>query len=419
MPTPRGALPIILAFAAACGPNGGGSGGSPGVAGASGGGGEAGIGGDGGTAGDGAGGQAGGVGGDVIGGAGGGGSTGAAGTTAGAGGGGAGTAGVAGGGTGGGPLPGPALKLAADQSGRLIGAALGASHLSDPAYATTAASQFNFVTPENEMKWDATEATRNVFTFQRADAIMAFAASHGMQVKGHTLLWHQQLPSWVSALQDATEVRNVMINHITQVGLHFRGRVIAWDVVNEAIADGSQALRANVFVQWLGARYIDDAFFAAQAADPFARLYYNDYGGEGMNAKSDAIYNLVKGMLERGVPVHGVGLQMHTGPADSPSAADVATNMQRLAALGLDVMITEMDVSICSGDLQTQGRRFHDIVARCVAQPFCRAVTVWGVPDKYSWRNGQGCATPRPLLFDDNYLPKPAHTSVMNALMGL
>ena len=122
-------------------------------------------------------------------------------------------------------------------------------------------------------------------------------------------------------------------------------------------------------------------------------------------------------MLARGVPIHGVGLQMHTGPTDtSPSAADVAGNMQRLAALGLDVVITEMDVQICTSDLDTQSRRFHDIVADCVAQPTCRAVTVWGVPDKYSWRNGQTCPTPRPLLFDDNYMPKPAHAGVINAL---
>jgi endo-1,4-beta-xylanase len=98
--------------------------------------------------------------------------------------------------------------------------------------------------------------------------------------------------------------------------------------------------------------------------------------------------------------------------------ADLAKNMQRLAALGLDVVISEMDVQICSSDVATQGTRFHDIVAQCVAQPACKAVTVWGVPDKYSWLNGQSCAAPRPLLFDDTYLPKPAYTAVLDALMG-
>jgi endo-1,4-beta-xylanase len=335
---------------------------------------------------------------------------------AGAGGGGAATGG-AGGAAGADAVP--TLRAAAEQVGRLIGAAVGAAYLADPTYARTAATQLNFITPENEMKWDATEATRGVFNFDRADSILGFAAQNGLQVKGHTLVWHSQLPSWVTDIQDATELRNALINHITQVALHFRGRVIAWDVVNEGVADGGASLRPNVFFQLLGARYIDDAFIAAHAADPYARLYYNDYGAEGKGAKSDAVYALVQGMLARGVPIHGVGLQMHTGPTDtSPSAADVASNMQRLAALGLDVMITEMDVQICTSDLQTQSRRFHDVVAGCVAQPFCRAVSVWGIPDKYSWRNGQSCATPRPLLFDDNYMPKPAHAGVINALLG-
>ncbi len=317
------------------------------------------------------------------------------------------------------PPPTP-LKSVAARTSRLIGAALSATHLSDLSYASTAAIHLSSATPENEMKWDATEPTRNVFTFERGDAIVAFAAQHGMQVRGHTLVWHSQLPSWVSSIQDGADMRTAMINHITQVALHYRGKVVAWDVVNEAVADGGQGLRVTPFGQWIGARYIDDAFIAARAADPDARLYYNDYGAEGRNAKADYVYNMVQGMLARGVPIDGVGLQMHTGSADaSPSAADVAFNMQRLAALGLDVVISEMDVQICAADLEAQSRRFHDIVARCVAQPRCKAVTVWGVPDKYSWRNGQSCAAPRPLLFDDDYAPKPAYAGVVDAFLGL
>jgi endo-1,4-beta-xylanase len=449
-PVARGlsALILLIGGGFACGPaGGGGAGGDQGSGGTSGDGGAGGGGatgdtggaaGDGGEAGTGGPGNTGGAGsaGGVTGGAGsggsvagggeaGGGAGGAGATTAGAGGLAAtgGTGGMAAtGGTGGagGAAPLATLKAAAEQTGRLIGAAVGATHLADPSYARTAATQLNFITPENEMKWDATEGTRNVFSFDRADTILTFAGQNGLQAKGHTLVWHSQLPSWVADIHDATDLRNAMINHITQVALHFRGRVIAWDVVNEAVADSGPSLRPTVFQQLLGDRYIDDAFIAAHAADPYARLYYNDYGAEGKGTKSDIVYNLVQGMLARGVPIHGVGLQMHAGPTDiSPSAADVASNMQRLAALGLDVMITEMDVQICSSDLQAQSRRFHDVVARCVAQPFCRAVTVWGISDKYSWLNGQSCATPRPLLFDDNYAPKPAHAAVLNALLGL
>ena len=313
-----------------------------------------------------------------------------------------------------------ALKVAAAQAGRLIGAAIGASHLSEAAYATTAATAFDFVTPENEMKWDATEPTQNVFTFGSGDAITAFAQQNGMKVKGHTLVWHSQLPAWVSGITDSTALHEAMINHITQVASHYRGQVIAWDVVNEAVADDGQSLRDSIFYQYLGAGYLDDAFNAARAADPGALLLYNDYGAEGAGAKSDYVYSMVKGMLARGVPINGVGLQMHTGPADtSPSAAQVAANMQRLEALGLNVVISEMDVQICTSDEDTQSTRFHDIVGVCASEPLCLAVTVWGVSDKYSWLNGVNCATPQPLLFDDNYGPKPAFTGVLDAFRGL
>ena len=312
------------------------------------------------------------------------------------------------------------LKAAAAQTGRLIGAAIGASHLSEAAYAATAAAAFDFVTPENEMKWDATEPSQNVFTFGGGDAITAFAQQNGMKVKGHTLVWHSQLPGWVSSITAATALHAAMINHVTQVVSHYRGQVVAWDVVNEAVGDDGQSLRNSIFYEYLGAGYIDDAFNAAHAADPGALLFYNDYGAEGAGAKSDYVYNMVKGMLARGVPISGVGLQMHIGPADtSPSAAQVAANMRRLEALGLNVVISEMDVKLCTGDVNTQKTRFHDIVAVCAAEPLCLAVTVWGVPDKYSWLNGVSCAAPQPLLFDDNYVPKPAYAGVLEAFLGL
>jgi endo-1,4-beta-xylanase len=311
------------------------------------------------------------------------------------------------------------LRSTAAPTGRLIGAALGASHLAETAYAATAAREFDFVTPENEMKWDATEPTQNTFDFSGGNAIVDFAQDNGMKVKGHTLVWHSQLPGWVSGLGDATALHDAMINHVTQLVSHFRGKVMAWDVVNEAVADGGQGLRSTIFYQLLGAGYLDDAFRAARAADPAALLVYNDYGAEGSGAKSDYVYTLVKGMLGRGVPIGAVGLQMHTGTADSPSAAAVAANMQRLALLGLNVFVSEMDVQMCNGDLNAQGTRFHDIVADCAQAPLCLGVTFWGVSDKYSWLNGMTCATPRPLLFDDNYISKPAYTGVLNAFLGL
>jgi endo-1,4-beta-xylanase len=316
------------------------------------------------------------------------------------------------------PVDPTVIKTAAAQTGRLFGAALGAGHLSEATYAATAAAELSWVTPENEMKWSFTEPSPNSFTYSAGDAIVSFAQQNGMSVKGHTLVWHSQLPAWVSAITDANQLRAALINHVFQEALHYSGQVVAWDVVNEAVADSGTSLRSSIFYQLLGASYIDDAFNTAHAADPNARLYYNDYGAEGLGAKSDYVYHLVQGMLARGVPIHGVGLQMHTGTADTPSTVDIAANMQRLAALGLEVAITEMDVPTCADDLDAQSARFHDIVAACVAQPACKAITVWGLTDKYSWLNGTGCDLPRPLLFDDTYIAKPAHAGVLNAFLG-
>jgi endo-1,4-beta-xylanase len=311
------------------------------------------------------------------------------------------------------------MSATAALSGRLIGAAVGAPHLNDPSYAITAGTEFSYITPENEMKWDATEPVRNQFTFTAGDTVASFGMQNGIKVKGHNLVWYNQLPAWVSNLTTTSDVQAAMINHITQVASHFRGKVIAWDVVNEAWNDNGASLRNDVFFKYLGASYIDQAFIAARAADPDAHLYYNDYGTEGLSAKSNAVYTMVQGMLARGVPINGVGLQMHTGPLNSsPAVADLATNIERLAALGLEVVISEMDVQICTSDLETQRERFHDVVAVCVAEPGCKAITFWGVTDLYSWLNGRNCASPQPLLFDNNYARKPAYYGVLDALLG-
>jgi endo-1,4-beta-xylanase len=317
------------------------------------------------------------------------------------------------------------LKDAAACSGRLIGAALSTAYLSEEAYANTAL-EFNYVTPENEMKWEHTEPTRDQFSFDGGDQIVAFANQNGMKVKGHTLVWYNQLPSWVSAITDPEDLRAAMLNHITTEVTHFRGQVVAWDVVNEAWDPNYPTmLRDTIFSELLGSSFIDDAYKAAHAADPDAKLYYNDYGADGLGTKSDSIYNMVADMKQRGIPIDGVGLQMHWRSADAqPSASDVAANIQRLGALGLDVVISEMDYDLCNGGtFDDQEAKFHAVVAACFGQPSCKAVTFWGVTDKYSWLNyfDTSCVngdTPRPLLFDDDYQKKSAYTGVLNALAG-
>lgn len=307
-----------------------------------------------------------------------------------------------------------------------MGVALSTKHLQETAYAS-AALEFNYVTPENEMKWDVTEPTRGQFTFGRADQIVNFATKNGMKLKGHALVWHSQLPSWVSGISDANDLRSVMQNHIQTLMQNYQGKVMAWDVVNEAWTDSNPSvLRDSVFSRVLGSSYIDEAFKAARAADPNAKLYYNDYGTDGLGAKANSVYEMVKGMKERGVPIDGVGMQMHWRVVGSTlTATEFASNMQRLVDLGVEVVISEMDVQLClGGTLDEQQARFHDMIAACVAQPRCTAVTVWGITDQYSWLNARtdiGCSgtvKARPLLWDDSYAKKPAYTGVMEALIG-
>jgi endo-1,4-beta-xylanase len=313
------------------------------------------------------------------------------------------------------------LRAAAESAGKLVGAAVQSSLLTDARYSAAFARHFDSATAEYEMKWDPIERTRGSEDFSGGDAIAAFAAAHGMQVKGHALVWHQAVPSWVAGLS-ADDLRTEFTRHITSVASHYRGRVVAWDVVNEAIDDNGFGLRNSVFRQKLGDRYIADAFRAAHAADPQALLFYNDYGGEAMGGKSDAVYALVSGLVAEGVPINGVGLQMHARAASPPDSAAVAANMRRLAALGLRVNISEMDVRIgdlggaTAANLDRQKAVYHDMVAVCVAEPACHGVTFWGFTDAHSWIYSQYGAD-APLLFDTQYAPKPAFYGAFDAFM--
>ena len=324
--------------------------------------------------------------------------------------------------------PGPAwneatpLREAAASSHKLVGAAVFSSGLAaDAVYAGAAARHFNDLTAEWEMKWDPIEKTRGVLDFSGGDAIVRFAEAHGMRVKGHALVWHQAAPSWLESLSPP-ELRIAFEDHIQAVAGHYRGRVRAWDVVNEAIDDSNFGLRSTIFSRGLGADYIAEAFRLARQADPEAELIYNDYSAEGMGGKSDAVYALVKGLKQRGVPIGGVGLQMHIAASGFPPLAEIAANLRRLGALGLKVNISEMDVRIngLSGDLtarlQRQREVYHDIVTLCVAEPACESVTFWGFTDAHTWVDGF-FGPDDPLLFDERYYAKPAFYGVQDAYL--
>ena len=201
-----------------------------------------------------------------------------------------------------------------------------------------------------------------------------------------------------------TALRNAVINHVTQVATHYRGKIYAWDVVNEAFADGGSGGRRDSNLQRTGNDWIEAAFRAARAADPGAKLCYNDYNTDGINAKSTGIYNMVRDFKSRGVPIDCVGFQSHLGTS---LPGDYQANLQRFADLGVDVQITELDI--------TQGGNQANITPPSPRPASrsrrCTGITVWGVRDSDSWRAGDN-----PLLFDGNGNKKAAYTAVLNAL---
>jgi endo-1,4-beta-xylanase len=249
-----------------------------------------------------------------------------------------------------------------------------------------------------------------------------------MVVHGHTLVWHQCRPSWIPADATREEAIGFLRDYIHTVVGRYQGRVPIWDVVNEAVADGGAGLRDTPWLQWIGEDYIELAFQFAHEADPDARLFYNDYGADGMNAKSDAIYALVSDLLARGVPIHGVGLQGHinlgsTGPGGQNTPELLGANIQRFCELGLEVQITELDVSYAqpASDevFQSMAGDYRNVIGTCLESEYCTAVVVWGVADPLSWlRSREDTVNPNmePLLFDANYQPKLAYTAVADLL---
>lgn len=324
------------------------------------------------------------------------------------------------------------LRQAADMAGKLVGAAVSYDPLTTESdYSDTLAREFSQMTCENEMKFSSIHPGQFTYAFSKPDTMVAFAQANLMSVRGHTLVWHNQVPSWVTGGGfSPDELSAILQDHITTVVSHYAGQVYAWDVVNEAFNnDGS--LRSTIWYDspgigfaGQGTAYIEQVFRWARAADPNAVVFYNDFGAEGLNAKSDAIYSMVADFTARGVPIDGVGLQMHLTESGI-SAADVAANIQRLTDLGVQVQITELDVRLdlrngppTQEQLDRQASIYHDVATACLSNPSCTAVTMWGFTDKHSWIPsffpGFGAALP----FDETYQPKPAYYSLLNAFLG-
>jgi len=322
---------------------------------------------------------------------------------------------------------GSGLRDLAAMSGLLIGAAADAPYFTDPNYVQKLGGEYDLIVPENDLKFAETEPALNQFSFCAADQLLAFAQANSMKMRGHNLVWAQNLPGWITSGQySSAQTYSILQDHINTVVGHYKGKLVDWDVVNEALSNTAPyALdQTSYWYTQLGSSYLDTAFQLAHAADPNAKLFYNDYGGEGLGGKSDAIYALVQGMMGRGVPINGVGLEMHLTLQGAPSESDISANMARLGALGLEVHVSEMDVRLAVGangnasaaDLASQATLYQNVLSACVANSNCTSFLTWGVTDLYSWIPSSFTGFGAGLLFDQQYNPKPAYTSVSAAL---
>ena len=317
----------------------------------------------------------------------------------------------------------PPLRDLADRVPLRIGATLEPSKIGDLDYAGTLAREFNSVTPENAMKWYSIQPTRGTFDFTGGDAIVAFAEAHSMEIRGHNLIWanDQYTPAWVKAITDPVELRAVVHEHVKTVLDHFRGHVHRWDVVNEPLNPLGTGAADTVFRRVLGADWVTDVYRYAHEVDPTIELWINEYGTDYLPAKQARLLGLARQLIDAGIPLTGIGLQTHRISVDGPDRAAFERTLREFAALGLQVAITEVDVRVLPDDplgLQRQATAYRTIVSACLAVPACVEVTSWGVTDRDSWLNADASVRqpPRPLLFDDQFAPKPAYEAVAEVL---
>ena len=283
--------------------------------------------------------------------------------------------------------------------------------------------QFNSITAENAMKFGALHPSESVYRWNDADYIVNFAAENNIRLHGHTLIWSKGNPKWVTSYQGSREDwENLLKTHVQTVVSHFKGKVASWDVVNEAFDDKGN-YKSCIWLQKLGPGYIESAFRYAYECDPDALLFYNDYGQEFGGRKLQAIINLVTDFKRRGVPISGLGLQMHT--VLRMDAKKITRALQAVAATGLKVHISELEVSVryqkpesfqLDMDLATkQASKYQEIFKAYNTIPKSQqfGVTTWNVADADSFRNSKIKNHDFPLLFDHNYQPKPAFRTLM------
>lgn len=328
-------------------------------------------------------------------------------------------------------LPEPPLKSLARERGIEIGNFAILNRIYEKPYSDILTTQFDFVLADNTPNWYFTDGglrpSPTTYNFKQMDEVVSYAEKHEMPVQAHHYLWGEEkwLPGW---LKDGGYTReqllSIMREHILTVGKRYKGRIREWTVVNETFTRNQHV---NGLHDWWadntgGTDYIDQAFRWAHEADPTAKLLINDFNNEAKNDTSDAMYAYVKSALERGIPIHGVGLQMHIDGTHPPVKDEVISNMKRFGDLGLEVYVTEFDVNM--NDVQAdsdskdnlQANVYYEMLRACIESKVCHSFALLGITDNETWYNYIGIKDPRPLPFDREYRPKQAFFSMRDAL---
>jgi endo-1,4-beta-xylanase len=319
------------------------------------------------------------------------------------------------------PDPEPTIRELAEQAGILFGSGSvkasestaddrPANYFSDPRYGETLSEQFNSLSPENEFKWSMVQPEEGVFDFEGLDRMVKFAKRNQMEVKAHSGISRALNPDWLVEKTDPAEFRAAVVDHFNTIMKRYKNKMDRWDIVTEPFTTfGGTGLEHNLFYERLGPDYVAEVFRIAHAADPKAKLFINENLVEFYPAKRQELYDLVAGLVADGVPIDGVGLQMHetfAGPAPGV-LTDIVNDYK---ALGLEVAITELDVH--TYDPISQAKIYGDVVAEALAAGITD-ISVWGFTDKhlYTWLPGA-----KPTMFDEEFNPKPAYFAVRDAL---
>ncbi|MBN1696640.1 MAG: endo-1,4-beta-xylanase [Spirochaetales bacterium] len=319
------------------------------------------------------------------------------------------------------------LRSLCHGAGLYIGAAVNPLLFDETGYTNSLRLGFNAMVAENVMKMTTLQPLEGTFNFVPADAVIDYAVKNAMEVRGHTLLWHNQVPSWVS-VKSYSQLEDVLQHHIDTVTARYRGKIGWWDVANEVIRDDGSGLRNNDDGSSIWAdspaddSLIKQAFLLAHASDPDALLYINDYNNEAKGStKADALYDLIEAWVNiDSIPIHGVGFQLHLMEKYTPDYTAIRSNIDRYIALGLEVQFTEIDVRIeepvTPAKLDHQAEIYASVMRIALDYPEVTAFMTWGVTDKYSWIPSFFEGYDEGLLFDRSYGPKPAYEALIEIL---